>query len=138
MFLRFINKTPQISFIEYRKKFYSLSFFFALISLFSLWFKGLNFGIDFKGGLLVEIKFEKNIELESLRSSLKESIFGDFTIQGLDNSNDNFLIKIELNSELEGNQETLINNLKNVIKKTLKIILITEELSMLALQLVAN
>ena len=65
MLFRFIKKTPKISFIENRKKFYIISFAFALISIFSLWFKGLNFGIDFKGGLLVEVKFEDNIELES-------------------------------------------------------------------------
>ena len=69
MLFRFIKKTPKISFIENRKKFYILSLFFAIISIFSLWIKGLNFGIDFKGGLLVEIKHENNIELESLRNN---------------------------------------------------------------------
>ena len=58
MLFRFIKKTPKISFVENRKKFYILSLFFAIISIFSLWVKELNFGIDFKGGLLVEIKHE--------------------------------------------------------------------------------
>ncbi len=117
MLLRFIKETPKISFIENRKVFYILSFSFAIISIFSLWLKGLNYGIDFKGGLLAEVKFERNIELENLRNNIKELNYGDFSLQRLDNSSDNFLIKIELNSEFQGNQELLISNLKKVIGK---------------------
>ena len=116
MLFRFIKKTPKISFIENRKKFYVLSLFFAIISIFSLWLKGLNFGIDFKGGLLVEIKLENNIELENLRNNIETLNYGDFTLQKLDNSNDNFLIKIELSSDFQGNQEVLIAKLKEKIK----------------------
>ena len=116
MLFRFIKKTPKISFIENRKKFYILSLFLAIISIFSLWFKELNFGIDFKGGLLVEIKLENNIELESLRNNIKVLNYGDFTLQKLDNSNNNFLIKIELSSDLQENQETLIARLKEKIQ----------------------
>ena len=116
MFLRFIKKTPKISFVENRKKFFILSLFFAIISIFSLWIKELNFGIDFKGGLLVEIKHENNIELEVLRNNIAELNYGDFTLQKLDNSNDNFLIKIELSSDMKGNQETLIAKLKEKIQ----------------------
>ena len=116
MLFRFIKKTPKISFVENRKKFYILSLFFAIISIFSLWIKELNFGIDFKGGLLVEIKHENNLELESLRNNIAELNYGDFTLQKLDNSNDNFLIKIELSSDMKGNQETLIAKLKEKIQ----------------------
>ena len=116
MLLRFIKKTPKISFVENRKKFYILSLFFAIICIFSLWIKELNFGIDFKGGLLVEIKHENNIELEVLRNNIAELNYGDFTLQKLDNSNDNFLIKIELSSDMKGNQEILIGKLKEKIK----------------------
>ena len=116
MLLRFIKKTPKISFVENRKKFFILSLFFAIISIFSLWIKELNFGIDFKGGLLVEIKHENNIELEVLRNNVAELNYGDFTLQKLDNSNDNFLIKIELSSDMKENQETLIAKLKEKIQ----------------------
>ncbi len=117
MLLRFIKKTPKISFIENRKIFYISSFSFALISIFSLWVKGLNFGIDFKGGLLAEIKFEKNIELENLRDNIKKLNYGDYSLQRLDNSSDNFLIKIELGSEYQNNQELLISNFKKTLKQ---------------------
>ncbi len=116
MLFRFIKKTPKISFIENRKRFFILSMFFAIISMLSLWLKELNFGIDFKGGLLVEIKLENNIELESLRNNIASLNYGDFTLQKLDNSNNNFLIKIELSSDFQGDQETLIARLKEKIQ----------------------
>ena len=116
MLFRFIKKTPKVKFIENRKKYYILSISFAIISIFSLWLKGLNFGIDFKGGLLVEIKLENNIELESLRNNIEALNYGDFTLQKLDNSNDNFLIKIELSSDFQENQEVLITRLKETIQ----------------------
>ena len=116
MLFRFIKKTPKISFIENRKKFYILSFSFAIVSLLSLWLKGLNFGIDFKGGLLAEIKFEKNIELESLRNNIEKLNYGDFSLQRLDNSFDNFLIKIELGKNFQVNQEILITKLKETLE----------------------
>ena len=116
MLFRFIKKTPKISFIENRKKFYILSLAFAIISIFSLLLKELNFGIDFKGGVLVEVKLENNIELESLRNNIAALNYGDFSLQKLDNSDDNFLIKIELSSDFQGNQEILIASLKEKIK----------------------
>ena len=117
MLFRFIKKTPNINFIEKRKIFFFLSIFLALVSLFSLSIKGLNFGIDFKGGLLIEAKFDKNIGLENLRSNIDELKLGDFSIQGLDNSNDNFLIKIELSEEFKVDQAKVISELKKSINK---------------------
>ena len=115
MLFRFIKKTPNINFIEKRKIFFFLSIFLAMVSVFSLWIKGLNFGIDFKGGLLVEAKFDKNIELENLRNNIDKLKLGDFSIQELDNSNDNFLIKIELSQEFKLDQAKLIAELKKSI-----------------------
>ncbi len=43
MLFRFIKKTPKISFVENRRKFYLLSLSFAIISIFSLWIKGAEF-----------------------------------------------------------------------------------------------
>lgn len=117
MLFRFIKQTPNINFIEKRKIFFFLSAILAVISIFSLVIKGLNFGIDFKGGLLVEAKFDKNIELENLRNNIDNLQLGDFSIQGLDNSYDNFLIKIELSKEFKVDQEKLISELKKSIYK---------------------
>ncbi len=117
MLLRFIKKTPNIYFIEYRKYFFAFSLFLALISVTSLVFKGLNFGIDFKGGLLLETKFKDNVDLESIRNEILQLKVGDFTLQGLDKSKDNFLLKIELNNNLKSEQDNLIKAVKTSLEK---------------------
>jgi preprotein translocase SecF subunit len=117
MLLRLIKKTPNIYFIEYRKYFFIFSLFLALISALSLQFKGLNFGIDFKGGLLLETKFKNDIALESIRNVILSIEVGDFTLQGLDKSKDNFLLKIELDNSLKSEQENLIKKVKEALKK---------------------
>ena len=117
MLLRFIKTTPKIHFIEYRKYFFIFSLFLALISTASLLFKGLNFGIDFKGGLLLETKFKNDVSLETIRNVIVNIEVGDFTLQELDKSRDNFLLKIELDNNLESEQENLIKKVKVVLEK---------------------
>jgi len=117
MLLRLIKKTPNIHFIEYRKYFFIFSLFLALISALSLQFKGLNFGIDFKGGLLLETKFKNDIALESIRNVIVRIEVGDFTLQELDKSKDNFLLKIELDNSLKSEQENLIKKVKTALEK---------------------
>ena len=117
MLLRLIKKTPNIYFIEYRKYYFIFSLFLALISALSLQFKGLNFGIDFKGGLLLETKFKNDIALESIRNVIVRIKVGDFTLQELDKSKDNFLLKIELNNSLKSEQENLIKKVKAALEK---------------------
>jgi len=117
MLLRFIKTTPKIPFIEYRKYFFIFSLFLALISTASLLFKGLNFGIDFKGGLLLETKFKNDVSLETIRNVIVNIEVGDFTLQELDKSRDNFLLKIELDNNLESEQENLIKKVKVVLEK---------------------
>ena len=63
-----------IPFNKFYKKFNSLSLILIIISLLLLLFKGLNFGVDFKGGTLIEIRTEKNSNNISLiRDSFKEN-----------------------------------------------------------------
>jgi len=64
-------------------------------SVLLLFFKGLNFGVDFKGGTLIELRSnDKNINVTSLRQSFNKMNLGDFNVKKFGNEND-FLIKIE-------------------------------------------
>ena len=60
-------------FLNYRKKFYIASGFAILLSLLLLFFKGLNLGIDFKGGTLIEVS-TKNTSIGELREILSENL----------------------------------------------------------------
>jgi preprotein translocase SecF subunit len=66
-----------------------------VVSVLLLFFKGLNFGVDFKGGTLIELRSnDKNINVTSLRQSFNKMNLGDFNVKKFGNEND-FLIKIE-------------------------------------------
>ena len=84
-----------IAFNKYYNHFNIISTLLIVVSLVLLIFKGLNFGIDFKGGTLIELRAnDKNISVTSLRDSFKNMNLGDINIKKFGNEND-FLIKIE-------------------------------------------
>ena len=97
-----------IAFNKYYNKFNLLSVTLVIVSLFLLIFKGLNFGIDFKGGTLIELRStETKINVSSLRDNLSQMNLGDVSVKKFGNDTD-FLIKFENNED------------KNVIEKIKK------------------
>jgi preprotein translocase subunit SecF len=84
-----------INFNKFYKLFNLISIILVIISILLLFFKGLNFGVDFKGGTLIELRAnDKNINVTSLRASFSGMNLGDVNIKKFGNEND-FLIKIE-------------------------------------------
>ena len=87
-----------IPFNKYYNKFNILSIILVLISLLLLIIKGLNFGIDFKGGTIIELRSsDSKINVSSLRDNLNQMNLGDVSVKNFGNEND-FLIKFENNS----------------------------------------
>ena len=86
-----------IAFNKYYNQFNILSVSLVVVSLFFLIFKGLNFGIDFKGGTLIELRSnDKKINVSSLRDNLSQMNLGDVSVKKFGNDTD-FLIKFENN-----------------------------------------
>ena len=84
-----------INFNKFYKLFNIISACLIVVSILLLFFKGLNFGVDFKGGTLIELRSsDKNINVTSLRQSFSKMKLGDFNVKKFGNEND-FLIKIE-------------------------------------------
>jgi len=84
-----------INFNKFYKLFNLISLSLVIISILLLFFKGLNFGVDFKGGTLIELRAnDKSINVTSLRQSFNKMDLGDFNVKKFGNEND-FLIKIE-------------------------------------------
>jgi preprotein translocase subunit SecF len=84
-----------INFNKFYKLFNLISLSLVIISILLLSLKGLNFGVDFKGGTLIELRAnDKNINVTSLRQSFRSMNLGDFNVKKFGNEND-FLIKIE-------------------------------------------
>ena len=84
-----------INFNKFYKLFNLISLSLVIISILLLLFKGLNFGVDFKGGTLIELRSnDKNINVTTLRQSFSKMNLGDFNVKKFGNEND-YLIKIE-------------------------------------------
>jgi|TARA_B110000971_G_scaffold16281_1_gene15041 preprotein translocase subunit SecF len=104
----------RIIFSKYFKIANIFSLLAVIISVLFLFFKGLNYGVDFKGGTLLEIRIEnKNIQIQDLRSSLNIPELGDVNVKQFGNVGD-FLIKFEKNAN---ENEKFIAELKNIITK---------------------
>ena len=117
MLIRLIKKTPNINFLERKTLFFITSGILSIISVIFLFVKSLNFGIDFKGGLLLEISLKKNYEINLIRNKLSKTVPGDFSIQNLDNSENNYLIKIETYTNEKENNQKLILDIKETLNK---------------------
>ena len=84
-----------INFNKFYKLFNLISISLVVVSVLLLFFKGLNFGVDFKGGTLIELRAnDKSINVASLRKSFSKMNLGDFNVKKFGNEND-YLIKIE-------------------------------------------
>ena len=106
----------KINFSKYFKIANLISLTLIIVSLLLLLFKGLNYGVDFKGGTLLEIRIEQsNIEIQDVRNSLKNKDLGDVNVKQFGKKGD-YLIKFE--KTLENNN--FIENLKKDITDTLK------------------
>jgi preprotein translocase subunit SecF len=89
-----------IAFNRYYNQFNILSISLVAISLIFLIFKGLNFGIDFKGGTLIELRSTNSkINVSSLRDNLNQMNLGDISVKKFGNKTD-FLIKFENNDNI--------------------------------------
>ena len=99
-----------INFVSKFRKANIISIIIFILSAIFITFKGLNYGIDFKGGTLIELRTEKSIEASSIRESLNSMNLGDVNVKRFGKDGD-YLIKVE--------QKNTNNNFIPEIKKTL-------------------
>ncbi len=108
-----INKIP---FNKFYKIFNLISFCLIVCSILLLFLKGLNFGVDFKGGTLIELKVtNNNITINNIRDSLSKMNLGDVTVKNF-GSDEDYLIKIE---KKDFNNPNFISNLKKDLSSSL-------------------
>jgi preprotein translocase subunit SecF len=95
-------------------KFFKVANIFSLLaistSVLFLFLKGLNYGVDFKGGTLLEIRVsDTNIKIQDIRDSLRTSDLGDISVKQFGKKED-FLIKFEKNSNKNDKFISKLNN----------------------------
>ena len=92
--MELINRLTRIPFIQWRRYTFTLSGALILISLLSLVTQGLNFGIDFSGGSLAQVKFKQAAPLGEIRQALSALDLGDVVLQEF-GSPEEVLIRVE-------------------------------------------
>ncbi len=104
-----------INFVNYFKVANTLSIILFISSIILIVFKGLNFGIDFKGGTLLEVKvINKNITISDIRSSVSQLNLGDVSVKEFGKKG-NYLIKVEASDH--ENKNFIIELKKSINKK---------------------
>ena len=104
-----------IQFNRYYKHFGFFSITLIFISLIFLFFKGLNFGVDFKGGTLIEIRLETSEHsVSKVRDVFNESNLSNLTVKNFGNDKD-YIIKFQKKNL---NNPEFINNLKNEVSNS--------------------
>ncbi len=103
--------TKNINFVSKFKTANLFSTVIFILSIFFISFKGLNYGIDFKGGTLIELRSDIIIEVSSIRSTLNSMNLGDVNVKKFGKDGD-YLIKVE-------QKDSNTNNLIPKIKKKL-------------------
>ena len=79
--MEFFKKKTSIPFMPLRKRWYALSGVLLVASILLLAFRGLNLGIDFTGGVVLEVVFPEPANLEEVRGALASKGYGDAVVQ---------------------------------------------------------
>lgn len=97
-----------IPFTKYNTLGLLISSIILLVSITSIFFKGLNYGLDFTGGVSIEIKYKERADLERIRNSISKIEDANFLVLNF-GSDENVLIKFQSDEELNINADTVIN-----------------------------
>lgn len=100
-----------IPFVKYNNLGFITSSVLIVIACISLIFKGLNLGLDFTGGVSLEIKYDQKADLSKIRNSLSKIESANFVVLNF-GSDDKVLIKFQSDSELNITADTVKNQLE--------------------------
>ena len=105
-----------IQFNKLYKQLNITSIILIVVSIFLLMFKGLNFGVDFKGGTLIEIRTDQSSSKISLiRDSFNQMNLGDVSVKSFGNETD-YIVKFE---KKNSNDPDFIENIKKKLSSSI-------------------
>ena len=110
-----ITKDTNINFFKYRIYTYALSILLVIVSIACIAFKGFNYGIDFSGGILIEVATENKINLEEVRAELGKLPLDDLSLQTIGNEGNELMIRAQTKDDSEEAQRHAIAQIKSVL-----------------------
>src|SRR5512146_891572 len=102
------NPNSNINFLGWRRVSLTISTALVIIALGAIFVRGLNYGLDFTGGVLIEAEYKDAVETADVRAALQEAGFGDALVQSEGGSH---AVAIRLQ-----NQESAATNAANATK----------------------
>ncbi len=116
----FLRPSKEIDFVGKKTIALAISLICVALSIFLLIIKGPNYGIDFVGGTIIDVKFEKGVSLEALRVVLDSTGLKDAIIQP--SGKNEYLIRTKASSEaLEGIRRSLESKLEEILKEKFEV-----------------
>mgnify|MGYP000428984730 CR=1 FL=1 len=116
----FLRPSKEIDFVGKKSIALAISLILVVLSILLFIIKGPNYGIDFMGGTIIDVKFEKDVSLEALRVGLNSTGLKDAIIQP--SGKNEYLIRTKASSEaLEGIRRSLESKLEEMFKEEFEI-----------------
>ena len=102
--LHIVPREPKIDFVGLRFVTFLMSTIVVIATIITLSLKGINYGIDFKGGLILEIKTPEKPDLEQMRKKLEGLHLGEVSLQNFGGERD-LILRIENDTSKKGQDE---------------------------------
>ncbi|RCL02199.1 MAG: Protein-export membrane protein SecD [Candidatus Tokpelaia sp. JSC189] len=115
-FLNFIPQHTNFCFMNARFIGIMVSILLSVSSIFLFFKPGLNYGIDFKGGIQLEVNTKEAIDLSTLRSTLSSLQLGEIALQNLGNDN-TIMIRVQRQTGDENTQTAAVIRIKEAVQK---------------------
>lgn len=110
-----VTKDTTIDFMRGRKLGYVLSILMVVLSCACIAVKGFNYGIDFSGGILMEIKANQKIDVEAMRKTLSHVDLDEINLQTIGENGDEVMIRAQAKDMNEKEQMTAVNSIKSTL-----------------------
>ncbi len=110
-----VTKDTTIDFMRGRKLGYVLSILMVVLSCACIAVKGFNYGIDFSGGILMEIKANQKIDVEAMRKTLSHVDLDEINLQTIGENGDEVMIRAQAKDMNEKEQMAAVNSIKSTL-----------------------
>jgi preprotein translocase subunit SecF len=112
--VQLLSKVPSLDFFRLHKFFFALSAVLCVVSIVSMATRGLNFGVDFAGGILIEVRTPQDADLAAMRSAIGALDLGDVALQDFGSPRD-VLIRVERQEGGEAAEEAAVQRIRETL-----------------------
>lgn len=109
-----IPHDTKIDFVKHRFKTFIFSVFLTVFSVCAFILNGLNYGIDFRGGFVLEVKTQDPADIAGMRKAIEKLPVGEVSLQEFGSPHD-VLIRIPANDETFAKQDDVLSMVKKVL-----------------------